>query len=152
MNIDDKLEELFIDLPELAVDAGHTLAALQVGKLLYVAGALPFSEGRIQFPGRVGVEVRLDNAKMAARMAAICVLAAAKRELGNLKSIRRVVRLDASVACGVDFKEHAKVVDGASELFTQVFGSNGKHVRSLTGASSLPQNACVEISVVFEIK
>ena len=152
MNIDDKLEELFIDLPELAADVGHTLSAVQSGKLLYVAGAIPFSEGRVQFPGRVGVEVRADNAKMAARMAAICVLSAAKRELGNFKSIRRVVHVYGFVACGADFKDHAKVVDGASELFTQIFGPSGKHVRSLIGASSLPQNACVEISVVFEIK
>ena len=153
MNYEEKLDELYIDLPEPSPDIGNTVSALQSGKFLHVCGVLPFAEGRIQHAGRVGPDVRLDNARMAARIAAVHVIALARRELGDsLNNIRRVVRLDACVACGVDFRDHAKVADGASELFVQVFGANGKHVRSVTGASSLPQNACVEISVVFEVK
>ena len=153
MDFDDKLEELFIDLPEPAADVGPTVSAAVVGKTLHVGGVLPFSEGRIQYPGRVGVEVRLDNAKMAARFAAVMALAVARRELGGTFSkVRRVVRVEGFVACGADFRDHGKVIDGASELFAQVFGPGGKHVRTAVGVASLPQGACVEIAVTFELK
>ncbi len=153
MNYDDKLEELFIDLPEPPSEIGCAKGAVSVGKTLYVGGALPLAEGRIQYPGRAGVEVKLDNARMAARAAGVMALSIARKELGgSLNGIRRVVRVDGFVASGADFRDHAKVVDGAGELFVQVFGVNGKHVRNAVGCSSLPANACVELSVIFEVK
>lgn len=153
MNYDERLDELFIDIPEPPPDIGNSLGAIQTGKYLHIGGTLPFSEGRIQYPGRVGVDLRLDNAKLAARSAAVMTLAYAKRELGgSINKIRRVVRVDGFVACGADYKDHLKVLDGASELFAQVFGPNGKHIRTAVGAPSLPHNACVELSVVFEVK
>lgn len=153
MDFDGKLKELFIDLPEPPPEVSNAVRAIQVGKSLQVGGILPFAEGRLQYAGRVGVEVKLDQARLAARMAAILVLAIAKRELGGtLNKIRRVIKVDGYVACGADFRDHIKVVDGASELFVQIFGTQGKHIRTAVGAVSLPQNACVEIAVVFELK
>lgn len=153
MNYDDKLEELFIDLPEPPTETGSAVAAAQSGKLLYVGGVLPFAEGRIQFPGRVGVEVKLDSAKLAARTAGVLVLAIARKALGGtLNNIRRVVRVDGYVAASGDFRDHGKAIEGAGELFAQIFGLNGKHVRNAIGCASLPQNACIELSVIFEVK
>lgn len=153
MSFDKKLEELFIDLPEPPEDRGNTVGAVSAGRLLHVGGVLPFAEGRLQYPGRVGVEVRPDNARLAARAAALQALAIVRRELGgSLDRVRRVVRVDGFVACGADFRDHSKVIDGASELFNQIFGPFGKHIRTAVGASSLPNNSCVEISVVFEVK
>lgn len=153
MNFDDKLKELFIDLPEPPLEVSNAVRAVSVSKLLQVGGILPSAEGRLQYAGRVGVEVKLDQARLAARMAAILALAIAKRELGGtLNKIKRVIRIDGYVACGADFRDHIKVVDGASELFVQIFGTQGKHLRTAVGAVSLPQNACVEISVIFETK
>lgn len=153
MAFDDKLEELFIDLPEPPEDVGNTLGAVRVGKMIHVSGTLPLVGGRIQYPGRVGIEVRTDNARLAARAAGMLALALVRRELGgSLNRVRRVVRVDGYVACGADFEDHAKVVDGASELFVQIFGPFGKHVRIAVGVASLPRNACVEISSVFEVK
>ena len=153
MDFDDKLEELFIDLPEPPPDLGAAVGAATVGKLLHVGGVLPFAEGKVQHQGRAGVEVRLDSAKLAARIAAVMAIAYARRELGGtLAKIRRVVRVEGFVACGADFRDHAKVVDGASELFAQIFGPHGKHVRTAVGVASLPQNACVMLAVTFELK
>lgn len=153
MDFDQKLQELFIDLPEPATPAPGQVWALQVGKLLHVAGALPFSEGRIQHPGRAGVDNKLDTAKLTARLAAIQALAMASQELGgSLSKIRRIVRVDGYVACGADFRDHVKVIEGAGELFLQVFGPAGKHVRNAVGAMSLPGNACVQLAVTFELK
>jgi len=153
MNFDEKLDELFIDLPEPPKDIGFSVSIVQIGKLLHVGGVLPFAEGRIQSPGKVGIEMRLDIARLAARTTAIMMLAIVNRELGgSLKRVRRVVSLDGYVACGADFRDHGKVLDGASELFTQVFGPFGKHIRTAVGVISLPDNACVELSAVFEVK
>jgi enamine deaminase RidA (YjgF/YER057c/UK114 family) len=153
MNFDEKLEELFIDMTEPPLDKGSTVGAIKVGKLLYVNGVLPFESGRIKFPGRAGVEVKVDNAKLAARTAGVMVLSYAMNELGGtLKKIKRIVKVDGYVACGADFEHHARVIDGATELFTQIFGPYAKHARTIVGVSSLPKNACVELSVTFELK
>ncbi len=153
MDCDEKLEQLYIDLPEPSPDVGSQSGAIICGKLLYVSGALPFAEGKMQHQGRVGVEVKADNARQAARIAAISSLALAKRALGGeLSRIKRLVKLEGLVACGFDFRDQAKIVEGAGELFTQVFGANGKGARTVSGVTSLPGNACVEISCIFEIK
>lgn len=153
MSIDKKLAEMFIELPEPATEPGTGLSAVKSGKLLFIGGVYPFAEGRLQFPGRVGVEVRLDNARMAARYCAIHALSAARAELGgSLDRIHKVVRVDGFISCSADFKDHIKVIDGASEFFVQIFGNAGKPVRTAIGAFSLPHNACVELAVIFEVK
>jgi enamine deaminase RidA (YjgF/YER057c/UK114 family) len=152
MNFDEKIEELFIDMTEPPTERGNIVTAVKSGKQLFISGVLPYASGRIQSPGRAGVEVRVDVAKLAARTAAVMALSYARQELGGtLNKIKRVVRMDAYVACGADFTDHVKVADGASDLFGEIFGKHGRHSRTVVGASSLPQNACVEISVLFEI-
>jgi enamine deaminase RidA (YjgF/YER057c/UK114 family) len=153
MDFDDKLDELFIDLPEPSESVGFSVSTIRVGKMLFVGGVLPLAEGRVQSQGKVGVEIRLDNARLAARTAGVMTLAIVAKELGgSLSKIKRVVSLDAQVACAADFGDHLKVIDGASELFNQIFGPFGKHVRTVCGVTSLPKNACVQITTVFELK
>ena len=142
MNYDDKVEELFIDMTEPPPEKGASVRAVKSGKHLFVSGVLPYASGRIMYPGRAGVDVRLDNAKLAARTAAVMALSIARGELGGtLNKIKRIVKLEGYVACGADFADHAKVIDGASELFSQIFGAQGKHVRNVVGVSSLPNNS-----------
>lgn len=153
MNFDDKLEEFFIDLPEPAEDIGFSISAVRTGKYIEIGGVLPFAEGKVQSQGKAGIEVRTDMARLAARTAAVMVLAIAAKELGgSIRKIRQVVSVNVQIACGADYKEHDKVADGASELFNQIFGPFGKHIRTVSGVSSLPKNACVQISVKFELK
>jgi enamine deaminase RidA (YjgF/YER057c/UK114 family) len=153
MDFDEKLDELFIDLPEPQGDVGSFTSALLTGKQLYVGSVLPFAEGRIQMPGKVGIEIRLDMAKLAARTAAVLMLATVNKELGGtLNKVKRVLKLDGYVASAADFKDHLKVIDGASDLFAQIFGQNGKPVRTAIGVTSLPNNACVMLSAIFEIR
>ncbi|MFA4974253.1 MAG: RidA family protein [bacterium] len=153
MKFDDRLAELYIELQEPPSEKGSAQAVTQIGKLLYIAQALPYSSGRFHHQGRVGIEVKLDAAKLAARMAAVMAISYARHALGgSLSKIKRVVQLNGFVACGADFKDHEKVLDGASDLFGDIFGVDGKHARTAIGAASLPQNACVCLSVVFELK
>jgi len=152
MTFDDRLFELYIDLPEPPATDKATVHALRAGKLLFVAGVLPRSEGRMM-TGRAGVDVSLDKAKLAARAALVNAFGIIAAELGgSLSKIRRIVKLSGAVACGADFKDQFKVFDSASELINDVFGTHGKHVREVTGASSLPEGAVVELSLIVELK
>jgi enamine deaminase RidA (YjgF/YER057c/UK114 family) len=152
MTFDDRLFELYIDLPEPPSAEKATAHAVKAGKLLFVAGVLPRSEGKMM-KGRVGVDVTLDKAKLAARAALVNAFGIMAQELGGtLNKIKRIVKLSGAVACGADFKDHFKVLDSASELLKDVFGNQGKHVREVIGASSLPEGAVVELSLVVELK
>jgi len=153
MDFDAKLDELFIDLPEPGRAASGTAHAIKAGKLLYVAGALPLSEGKIAHKGRAGLEVRLDNAKLAARIAAINALAIISNELGGtLNKVKRLVQVTGYIATGGEFRELFRVLDGATELFSQIFGSAGTHTRDAIGCAALPGDACVELSLIIELK
>ena len=153
MDFDTKLDELFIDLPEPQQPASGTVHAALVGKLLYIGGVLPYSEGKIAVKGRVGIETRMDNAKLAARIAAINALAVIVSELGGtLNKVKRIVEVTGYIASAPDFKQQFKVLDGASELFSQIFGPAGRHTRNAIGCAALPNDACIELSLIVEVK
>lgn len=151
MDFDERLEDLFIDLPEPTQPVGFGVHAVRTGKILYVGGVLPRLEGKM-LKGRAGIDVTIDAAKLAARAAMVNALAVIRQELGGtLNKVRRIVQLSVLVACGVEFKDHYKVIDGASELVGQIFGASGKHARIAAGAVSLPDNATVELSMIVEV-
>lgn len=153
MDFDKKLADMFIDLPQPPEPAAGTVHAVQVGKLLYISGVLPLAEGKIQSKGRVGLEVRLDNAKFAARIAGVNALAVIAMECGGtLNKVKRIIEMTGFVAAGGDFRQHFKVLDGATELFNQVFGPAGKHTRNAIGCTTLPKDACIELSLIVELK
>jgi len=152
MTFDDRLFELYIDLPEPPASGKATVHAVRTGKLLFVSGVLPRSEGKMM-KGRAGIDTTLDKAKLAARTALVNAFGIIAAELGgSLNKIKRIVKLSGAVACGADFKDQFKVFDGASELLKDVFGIQGKHVREVVGASSLPEGAIVELSLIVELK
>ncbi len=152
MDFDERLEDLYVDLPEPAQLVGAGVHAVRTGKLLYVGGVLPRLEGKMM-KGRAGIDVNIDAAKLAARAAAVNALAVIRQELGGtLNKVKRIVQVSILVASGADFKDHYKVIDGASELLGQVFGASGKHARIAAGAVSLPENATVELSMIVEVK
>ncbi len=152
MNFDQKLEELFIDLPEPHTCPAGTAHAVKSGKLLFINGVLPFSEGRIVTKGRVGLQVSLDQANRAARTAALQALGIIKAEVGSINKIKRIVSITGFIAAGGDFKDHFKVLNSVSDLFTQIFGSAGKHARNAVGCSCLPNDTCIELSLIVETK
>ena len=153
MDYDSKLAELFIDLPEPRTLPAGVVHAATSGKLLWIEGLLPFAEGRLVAKGRVGVEVLLDTAQKAARAALVQGLSVLAEEgKGTLNRVRRIVRLTGEVASGPDFTEHEKVLAGASELLVNLFGKQGEHVRRAVGVASLPQGACVQLSLLVEMR
>jgi enamine deaminase RidA (YjgF/YER057c/UK114 family) len=149
--IEERLRELQIVLPEVG-PVGNYLPATQVGNIVYVSGQLPKVEGKIAYKGRVGREVRLESARLAARACIANILAVLKHHLGSLDRVRRIVRLVGYINSAPGFQDQAKVMDGASDLLVEIFGENGRHARVSVGVSELPLGAAVEIEMIAEAK
>lgn len=152
MTVAARLTELGITLPETAKPLAIYQPAVRSGELIFVSGQLPTREGAVVHPGRLGDGVTVEQAKEAAGVAALNVLAAVHDLVGSLEGLR-VVRLVGYVACTPEFDQHPAVVNGASELMRDVFGDElGVGVRLALGVASLPARAAVEIEVLFEIE
>lgn len=150
--IERRLAGLGIALPALPAAVGAYVPHRIVGDLVFVSGQLPLTDGRIASPGRVGAEVTLDDAVAAARLCALALVAQVRDACaGDLDRVAAVVRLGGFVATSPEFFDHAKVINGASELMVEIFGEIGRHARAAVGCASLPLNAPVEIEGLFQL-
>jgi enamine deaminase RidA (YjgF/YER057c/UK114 family) len=125
--------------------------AAQTGNILFLSGMLPTDGHSAKFVGRVGAELDVEAGRKAAHLAAVNVLAVARKHLGSLDRVTRVVRLGVSVATSGDVRDQPKAADPAPELFQQVFGKDKNPCRLVYGAASLPLGAPVELQVIFEV-
>jgi enamine deaminase RidA (YjgF/YER057c/UK114 family) len=148
---EQRLVELGIQLPAPPKPFGIYAEAVQTGNLLFLTGMLPTENQAPAFVGHVGAELDIESGRKAARLAARNALAVARQQLGSLDQVTRVVRLGVAVATVGDFREQAKVADGASELLQDVFGSAKNPTRLVYGVASLPLGAPVELEVIFEV-
>jgi len=147
-----KLRELGIELPSPSAPQGAYVPAVRAGALLFISGQITAGPGGLEYLGKVGREINLDEAKRAARLAAINVIAQAAQALdGDLDRVLRVVKVTGFVNAVPEFTQHPEVINGASELFAQVFGEAGRHARAAVGASSLPRNVAVEVEAILEV-
>jgi len=145
-----RLAELGIVLPAVAAPAGAYLPARRSGSLVFTAGQLPIVDGRLLATGKVGAEVDVDQAHGLARQCALNALAAVHALVG-IDAVVGVVKVVGFVASAPRFVQQPAVVNGASELFAEVFGSAGQHARSAVGVAELPLDAPVEIEIVVEV-
>ena len=150
-NIEARLQELGIELPEAAAPVANYLPYVINGKQLWVAGQVPFWNGEIKFSGVVGQNVSVDDAVEAARICALNILAQTKAAIGDLDRIAQVIKLGGFVNGAPSFTDIPKVINGASDLLVQVLGNKGLHARSAVGAGGLPLNTPVEIDAVIAI-
>jgi enamine deaminase RidA (YjgF/YER057c/UK114 family) len=150
--IDGRLKELGIELPIATKPVANFVPCVQTGNTLFVSGQVTSWNGEYRHVGKVGREITLEEGQKAARACALNVLAQARAHLGDLDRIARIVMVQGFVNAIPEFTEHPKVVNGASDLFVQVFGDAGKHARFALGAGSLPFNVAVEIAAVLEVK
>jgi len=146
-----RLEELGIELPAAPTPFGSYVETVRTGNLLFFSGMLPVVDHKPKYVGRLGKELDAEAGRDAARTAALGVLAAAKKVLGSLDRVTRVVRLGVFLATSGDFFDQPRVADGASDLFRDVFGSDKMAVRTVIGVASLPLGVPVEVEVIFEV-
>src|SRR6266851_8829902 len=148
---EQRLKELGIKLPKPPEPFGTYVEAVQTGNLLFLTGMLPTEGREAKFVGRVGADLDVEAARKAARLAALNVLAVARKHLGSLDKVSRIVRLGVSVATSGDVRDQPKVADAASELLQDVFGRDKSPCRLVYGVASLPLGTPVELEIIFEV-
>ena len=151
-SIEEKLKELGYELPTLPASKGIYKRCLIDGKNLYVSGHISVNTDGSSITGKLGKELTEEQGKVAARQCGLAILSSLKSELGDLKKIKRVMKVLGMVNATPDYEKHPIVINGCSELFVELWGEdNGKGVRSAVGMGSLPGNVAVEIEAMFEI-
>lgn len=151
-DIEARIKELGITLPQAAAPAANYVPFVISGSHLYISGQLPMENGKIAITGHLGDEIDVATGQRAAELCAINILAQAKAALGgDLARIRRIVKLNGFIASKPTFIEQHLVMNGASNLIAKVLGDAGIHARAAVGMASLPFNAAVEIDAVIEI-
>ncbi|HWW06988.1 RidA family protein [Collimonas sp.] len=152
MSVYEKLQALNITLPAVAAPAAAYVMYAQSGNTVYLSGHLSKKDGKI-WVGQLGKDTTTEEAKLAARGIAVDLIATLQAACGgDLKRVKRVVKLMSLVNSTPDFTEQHLVTNGASELIGEVFGEQGKHARSAFGVAQLPLGACVEIEMIAELE
>jgi len=148
-----RLAQMQLELPPAPKPVAVYQPLVTVGNLAFLSGHGPLKPDRSLITGRVGAELDLAAGKVAARQVGLAILATLRSELGSLNRVRRVIKVFGMVNCTPEFRDHPQVINGCSELFAELFGSdNGVGARSAVGMGSLPGNIAVEIEAIFEIE
>ena len=149
-DINSRLAELGITLPQAAAPVAAYVPALEVNGLVHLSGQLPFEDGQLM-TGRLGEDRDLDYGVRAARACGLMILAQIDKAVG-LDRVERIVKLGVFVNSAGGFTDQPKVANGASELMQEVFGEAGRHARSAVGVPVLPLGAAVEIDAIVAVR
>ena len=152
MGAEARLAELGIELPAAGEPVANYRMAVRTGNLLFVSGHGPAHRDGAKVRGKVGVDLDLPEAREAARLVGVNLLATIRREVGSLDAVRRVVKVLGMVNCAPGFGQTPAVIDGCSDLLVDVFGPEaGSHARSAVGMAELPYGLAVEIEMIVEL-
>jgi enamine deaminase RidA (YjgF/YER057c/UK114 family) len=151
MSVYDKLTQLGISLPPVAVPAAAYVPFVRSGNLVFLSGHVAKRDGKA-WVGQLGATMATEEGKAAARAIAIDLMGTLHAAVGDLNKVVRLVKVLGLVNSAPTFTEHHLVINGASELFGQVFGAAGAHARSAFGVAQIPMGACVEIELIAEVE
>jgi enamine deaminase RidA (YjgF/YER057c/UK114 family) len=151
MNIENKLKDLGINLPEPPSPVASYTPCKQAGTLVFVSGQGPVINGKQVYSGKVGAEISPEDAYQAARCCGLNLIAQLKQFLGDLDRVKRIVQVKGYVASGVTFESQPQVINGVSDLMVEVFGDAGRHTRCALGTNTLPANIPVEAELIAEV-
>ena len=152
MSVEDKLQELNITLPTPPQPAGAYVRAKKTGNLIFVAGQLPLVSGNLKYIGRIGDDLSIEDGYEAAKICALNVLSILNAEARSLNNIAQLIRVEGFVCSADGFTDQPKVINGASDLFSQILGEAGSHARLAIGVKELPLGASVELSAIAEVR
>ncbi len=151
--IESKLAELGVTLPVAASPKVAKILNWKIaGDLLFVSGQVPRVDNEISFIGKVGREYSLEQGQLAARTSALMVLACIKDALGDLDRVTEIVRIKGYINVDPDFTDVSAVLNGASELFIDVYGDPGRHARTAVGVASMPFGVAIEVEGIFQFE
>tara|TARA_Y100000817_G_scaffold171006_1_gene133547 strand:+ start:433 stop:894 length:462 start_codon:yes stop_codon:yes gene_type:complete len=152
MNIEDKIKELNLVLPEAANPVGSYVAAKIINNFLYISGQVSINANGELIKGKLGKELNTDEGYKAAVRCGLNIISQAKKACNDdLNKIKSCIKLTGFVNSTDDFIEQPKVINGASDIISKVFGNNGKHTRAAVSANSLPLGVAVEVDAIFEL-
>lgn len=151
MSAEQRIKALGIELPSSSAPAANYVNAVRSGNLLFIAGKAPLPVAGALPKGRLGKEFSTEEGYAFARSACIDLIAVMRAELGSLNKVVRVVELQGFLNAVAEFEDHAKVMNGASDLLVQIFGAAGVHARSVLGASSLRGGLPLVLKATVEI-
>jgi enamine deaminase RidA (YjgF/YER057c/UK114 family) len=149
-DIDARLAELGITLPDPFPPAGNYVSSTLTGDLLFVGGHGPV-DGSTMILGKVGADLTLEQGREAARMTGLSLLATMRADLGSLDRVEQIVKVFGMVNIGGSFDRMPAVIDGCSDLLVEVFGDKGRHTRSAVGMAALPFGIAVEIELIARV-
>ncbi len=151
MTTEGRLAQLGLTLPPAPAPVGSYVPYVVTGKLVFTSGQLPMCDGKLTATGKVGLDLTIEQAAEAAKVAVLNAVAQVAAAAGGLNHIVRIVRLGVFVNSADGFTDQPKVANGASNLLVEIFADAGKHARSAVGVNELPLNAAVEIEMTAEI-
>ena len=152
MDIEKKLKDLNIILPEAADPVGSYVATKKIGKLLFISGQISIDDKGKLIKGKIGKDLNTEQGYKAAERCALSIVAQSKKACdNNLSNIKECIKLTGFVNSTDDFIDQPKVINGASDTITKIFGDKGKHARAAVSTNSLPLGVAVEVDAIFEL-
>jgi enamine deaminase RidA (YjgF/YER057c/UK114 family) len=149
--VESKLVEMGLELPAPPAPVANYVRAVRTGNLVFVSGHGPSRDGQLVYRGKLGADLDVATGYEAARLVMLNCLSSLKEEIGELDRVTRIVKLLGMVNCAPDFGEQPEVINGASDLLTELFGERGRHARSAVGMAALPRGIAVEIEMIVEV-
>jgi enamine deaminase RidA (YjgF/YER057c/UK114 family) len=151
--VDDRLRELGIELPQPSKPGANYVPAVRTGNLIFLTGQLAQWNGERRFIGKLGREFGVEEGRQAARLCALNLVAQLQAALdGDLDRVTRCVRVAGYVNSVPEFVVQSQVINGASDLFVEIFEDAGRHTRMAVGVSALPYDVAVEVEAIFEVR
>lgn len=151
MTPEARLRELELELPAPSRSLASYVPTVRCGGMVYLSGQIPMLDGVLLHTGKLGGGVSDVDGTAAARRCAINAIAALKAGVGELSSVKRIVKLTVFIASDPSFTGQSQVANGASDLFLEVFGDLGRHARSAVGVACLPLGSPVEVELIAEV-
>ncbi|QED47810.1 RidA family protein [Cytobacillus dafuensis] len=147
--IEQRLIELKLTLPDATPPLFHYAPVTVHNRIAYISGQVPRIDGIVPYTGKVGDEVTIEQAQELAKICVLKGLSCLKEAIGTLDMVEQVLKITGYVQSAAGFTQQSIVMDGASELLTDIFGEKGRHARTAIGVAELPSNTPVEIDFII---
>ncbi len=152
MSVDNNIKKLGISLPEAKAPVGSYVATKIIGNLLYISGQISTSQNGDLIKGKIGKDLSTDDGYKAAERCGLSIIAQAKKACnGDLSKIKSCIKLTGFVNSIDSFTEQPKVLNGASDIISSIFGNDGMHTRAAVSVNSLPLGVAVEVDAIFQL-
>ena len=152
MSIENNLKKLNVVLPNAPEPVGAYVAFKKTNNLLFISGQLPISSDGKMIKGKIGKDLTLDEGYQAAIRCALSIVAQSKKATnGDLSKIKSCIKLTGFVNSTDTFIDQPKVINGASDTISKIFGDAGMHTRAAVSVNSLPLGVAVEVDAIFEL-